>query len=104
MFQNGSSEVSECASTSSVGSNSSHSKAPGSQLTHKPIAFPRPSTIATRELTKQLIAIENDPTLGILSFFLIYNYLGSTFNFSHHIFALVQLESYKKVFTLQTMG
>lgn len=64
-FQNGSSEVSECASTSSVGSNSSHSKAPGSQLTHKPIAFHRPSSIATRELTKQLIAIENDPTLGI---------------------------------------
>lgn len=59
--------MSESASTSSVGSNSSHSKAPGSQLTHKPIPFPRPqTTIATRELTKQLLAIDNDPTLGAM--------------------------------------
>lgn len=34
VFQNGSGEVSECASTSSLGSNSSHSKAPGAQLSH----------------------------------------------------------------------
>lgn len=33
-LQNGSGEVSESASTSSLGSSSSHSKAPGSQLTH----------------------------------------------------------------------
>lgn len=63
-FQNGSSEVSESASTSSVGSNSSHSKAPGAQLTHKPIPFPRPSAIGTLELTKQLLSIDNDASLG----------------------------------------
>jgi hypothetical protein len=34
VLQNGSGEVSESASTSSLGSSSSHSKAPGSQLTH----------------------------------------------------------------------
>lgn len=34
MLQNGSGEVSESASTSSLGSSSSHSKAPGSQLIH----------------------------------------------------------------------
>lgn len=33
-MQNGSGEMSECASTSSIGSNSSHSKAPGAQLSH----------------------------------------------------------------------
>jgi hypothetical protein len=34
MLQNGSGEVSESASTCSLGSSSSHSKAPGSQLIH----------------------------------------------------------------------
>lgn len=56
--------MSESASTSSLGSNSSHSKAPGSQLTHKPIPFPRPSAIGTLELTKQLLSIDNDASLG----------------------------------------
>ncbi|XP_025833332.1 RING finger protein unkempt isoform X2 [Agrilus planipennis] len=62
---NGSGEASESASTTSVGSNgSSHNKAPGSQLTHKPIPYGRPTTtIGTLELTKQLLAIDNDPTL-----------------------------------------
>lgn len=36
----GSGEVSESASTSSLGSNSSHSKAPGSQLTHGKVSNP----------------------------------------------------------------
>ncbi|XP_022916199.1 RING finger protein unkempt isoform X2 [Onthophagus taurus] len=60
---NGSSEVSESASTSSLGSNSSHSKAPGAQLTHKPIPYHRPNTLNTYELAKQLLAIERDPNL-----------------------------------------
>ncbi|XP_017770912.1 PREDICTED: RING finger protein unkempt [Nicrophorus vespilloides] len=62
---NGSSEVSESASTSSLGSNSSHSKAPGSQLTHKTLNCHRP-TIGTLELTKQLLAIDNDPNLDAI--------------------------------------
>lgn len=54
--------MSESASTSSLGSNSSHNKAPGSQLAHKP-AFQRHPTIGL-ELTNKLLAIDKDPTLG----------------------------------------
>lgn len=61
---NGSSEVSESASTSSLGSNSSHNKAPGSQLVHnKAMPFHRHNTL---EITQQLLAIENDPTLDAI--------------------------------------
>lgn len=76
-FQNGCSEVSESSSTSSELGNSisnlnsnllsnstaSSNKAPGSQLTHKPVPFHRRSTIGL-ELNNKLLAIEKDPTLG----------------------------------------
>lgn len=80
LFQNGCSEVSESSSTSSELGNSisnlnnslltnnstaSSNKAPGSQLTHKPVPFQRRSTIGI-ELTNKLLAIEKDPTLGKL--------------------------------------
>lgn len=58
--------MSESASTSSIGSNSSHSKAPGAQLAHKPVPYPRQTINSTIELTKQLLAIDNDPSLGKL--------------------------------------
>lgn len=64
-LQNGSSEVSESASTSSLGSNSSHSKAPGAQLTHKSAPYNRPNTSYSHLELKQLLAsIENDSSLG----------------------------------------
>ncbi|XP_018574756.1 RING finger protein unkempt isoform X5 [Anoplophora glabripennis] len=76
---NGCSEVSESSSTSSeignsisnlssslinvtTGSSAGTSKAPGSQLTHKPIPFQRHTTI-NLELSNKLMAIEKDPTL-----------------------------------------
>nr|CAI5822938.1 unnamed protein product [Callosobruchus analis] len=78
---NGCSEVSESSSTSSELGNSisnlnsnllnanttpiSSSKAPGSQLSHKPIAFQRRPTIGL-ELTNKLVAIDKDPTLDSL--------------------------------------
>lgn len=76
-FQNGCSEVSESSSTSSeignsisnlnssllTNSTAGSNKAPGSQLTHKPVPFQRRSTIGL-ELTNKLLAIEKDPTLG----------------------------------------
>lgn len=66
-FQNGSSEVSESASTSSLGSNSSHSKAPGAQLAHKSLPFHRhPLGL---ELNNKLVALDKDHTLGKLRFF-----------------------------------
>lgn len=69
LLQNGSSEVSESASTSSLGSNSSHSKAPGAQLTHKPIPYNRPNTSFNHLELKQLLAIENDSSLGKIVFY-----------------------------------
>lgn len=45
MLQNGSGESCESASTSSVGSNNSHSKAPGSQLHQKNNLFQNNLTI-----------------------------------------------------------
>jgi hypothetical protein len=62
---NGSSEVSESASTSSLGSNSSHSKAPGSQLAHKSLPFNRHLPLGV-ELNNKLLAIEKDPSLDVL--------------------------------------
>jgi hypothetical protein len=64
-LQNGSSEVSESASTSSLGSNSSHSKAPGSQLAHKSLPFNRHLPLGV-ELNNKLLAIEKDPSLDVL--------------------------------------
>ncbi|KAL1116016.1 hypothetical protein AAG570_005511 [Ranatra chinensis] len=70
---NGSGDVSESASTSSVGSNSSHSKAPGAQLSHTRMEnhncsiFNRTSrheAIHRELLREQLMVIENDPLLG----------------------------------------
>lgn len=58
--------MSESASTSSIGSNSSHSKAPGAQLAHKPVPYPRQTINSTLELTKQLLTIDSDPSLGII--------------------------------------
>ncbi|CAH1116099.1 unnamed protein product [Phaedon cochleariae] len=98
---NGCSEVSESSSTSSELGNSisnlnssllnvnssstSKSKAPGSQLTHKPIPFQRRPTIGL-ELTNKLLAIENDPTLDSLereqrkqTLCYTYNQLGGSF-------------------------
>ncbi|CAH1110075.1 unnamed protein product [Psylliodes chrysocephalus] len=78
---NGCSEVSESSSTSSeignsisnlnsslinanvTNSSSTSSKAPGSQLTHKPVPFQGRPTI-NLELTNKLLAIDKDPTLG----------------------------------------
>ncbi|XP_044589562.1 RING finger protein unkempt isoform X10 [Cotesia glomerata] len=71
---NGSGEVSESASTSSLGSNNSHSKAPGAQLhnsstnstnnQHKLSSMLyNPNFLQFNELRKQVLAIENDPTL-----------------------------------------
>ncbi|XP_049817864.1 putative E3 ubiquitin-protein ligase UNKL isoform X3 [Aethina tumida] len=81
---NGSSEVSESASTSSLGSNSSHNKAPGSQLAHKP-AFQRHPTIGL-ELTNKLLAIDKDPTLDPIereqrkqSLYYTYSNLGASY-------------------------
>lgn len=64
-LQNGSSEVSESASSaSSIGSNScSSNKAPGAQLTHKTIPFQRHNTLGL-ELTNKLLQIEKDTNLG----------------------------------------
>ncbi|XP_074099049.1 RING finger protein unk isoform X6 [Cotesia typhae] len=73
-LQNGSGEVSESASTSSLGSNNSHSKAPGAQLhnsstnstnnQHKLSSMLyNPNFLQFNELRKQVLAIENDPTL-----------------------------------------
>lgn len=64
-IQNGSSEVSESASSaSSIGSNScSSNKAPGAQLAHKNYSFQRHNTLGL-ELTNKLLQIEKDPTLG----------------------------------------
>lgn len=88
-MQNGSGESCESASTSSVGSNNSHSKAPGSQLQQKnniyqnslnnnghcnisansgsgvPTTIPQFSDFAP-DLSKQLQAIDNDPMMGAL--------------------------------------
>ncbi|XP_049817862.1 putative E3 ubiquitin-protein ligase UNKL isoform X1 [Aethina tumida] len=82
--ENGSSEVSESASTSSLGSNSSHNKAPGSQLAHKP-AFQRHPTIGL-ELTNKLLAIDKDPTLDPIereqrkqSLYYTYSNLGASY-------------------------
>ncbi|XP_034935015.1 RING finger protein unkempt isoform X2 [Chelonus insularis] len=78
-FQNGSGEVSESASTSSLGSNHSHSKAPGAQLhnsstnsignaVNQPklstnILFNPNSLIQINEIRKQIMAIDSDPLL-----------------------------------------
>ncbi|XP_003425481.1 putative E3 ubiquitin-protein ligase UNKL isoform X1 [Nasonia vitripennis] len=69
ILQNGSGEISESASTSSLGSNGSHSKAPGAQL-HQNSAGQKlantlynPSLLQASEIRKQMIAIDNDPLL-----------------------------------------
>ncbi|XP_015590748.1 putative E3 ubiquitin-protein ligase UNKL isoform X8 [Cephus cinctus] len=77
-LQNGSGEVSESASTSSIGSNSSHSKAPGAQL-HNTISsstvtastqqkltsilYNPSSLIQVSEIRKQMMAIDSDPLM-----------------------------------------
>ncbi|CAH1389841.1 unnamed protein product [Nezara viridula] len=70
---NGSGDMSECASTSSIGSNSSHSKAPGAQLSHNRIENQINSTfnhttqhdVIHRDLLMdQLVAIDSNPRLG----------------------------------------
>ncbi|XP_076626225.1 RING finger protein unk isoform X8 [Colletes latitarsis] len=75
---NGSGEVSESASTSSIGSNSSHSKAPGAQLHNSnsnttvntsnqqkltSILYNPSSLIQVGEIRKQMVAIDSDPLL-----------------------------------------
>ncbi|XP_067208205.1 RING finger protein unkempt isoform X8 [Linepithema humile] len=76
---NGSGEVSESASTSSLGSNSSHSKAPGAQLHNSnntnsgmstaaqqkltSILYNPSSLIQVNEIRKQMVAIDSDPLL-----------------------------------------
>ncbi|KAL1494205.1 hypothetical protein ABEB36_009837 [Hypothenemus hampei] len=86
-LQNGSSEVSESASsTSSIGSNScSSNKAPGAQLAHKNIPFQRHSLLGT-ELTNKLLQIEEDPNLDPIErenrkqrLCYAYNSIGSSF-------------------------
>ncbi|KAK9759031.1 Core histone H2A/H2B/H3/H4 [Popillia japonica] len=92
---NGSSEVSESASTSSLGSNSSHSKAPGAQLTHKPIPYNRPNTSFNHLELKQLLAIENDSSLDVLEReqrkqpYLAYGGIGSSSFFGDTIDSVV---------------
>jgi len=54
VLQNGSGEVSESASTSSLGSNSSHSKAPGAQLHNSNNTNSSISTAAQQKLTSIL--------------------------------------------------
>ncbi|CAH0385837.1 unnamed protein product [Bemisia tabaci] len=74
--QNGSGDGSECASTSSMGSNSSHSKAPGAQLSQSRMIEnnhlsspvfnsqqPQHEAIQAELVRKQIIAIDNDPLL-----------------------------------------
>ncbi|CAG9767153.1 unnamed protein product [Ceutorhynchus assimilis] len=87
-FQNGSSEVSESASsTSSIGSNScSSNKAPGAQLTHKVLPFQRHSNNLELELTAKLLQIEKDPNLDPIereqrrqTLCFTYNSLGNSF-------------------------
>ncbi|XP_050298440.1 putative E3 ubiquitin-protein ligase UNKL [Anthonomus grandis grandis] len=84
---NGSSEVSESASsTSSIGSNScSSNKAPGAQLAHKTLPFQRHNSIGL-ELTNKLLQIEKDPTLDPIereqrkqTLCFAYNSLGNSF-------------------------
>ncbi|XP_076641105.1 RING finger protein unk isoform X9 [Halictus rubicundus] len=74
---NGSGEVSESASTSSIGSNSSHSKAPGAQLHNSnsntavntsnqqklSILYNPSSLLQVGEIRKQMVAIDSDPLL-----------------------------------------
>ncbi|XP_032672983.1 RING finger protein unkempt isoform X9 [Odontomachus brunneus] len=75
---NGSGEVSESASTSSLGSNSSHSKAPGAQLHNSntnsgistaaqqkltSILYNPNSLMQVNEIRKQMVAIDSDPLL-----------------------------------------
>ncbi|XP_077299258.1 RING finger protein unk isoform X2 [Arctopsyche grandis] len=81
---NGSGEVSESASTSSLGSNSSHSKAPGAQLQHKLLSLQQSHTMLSNplghlpvapnnsmqdyrsEINAQIVAIESEPSLSPL--------------------------------------
>ncbi|XP_011503191.1 PREDICTED: RING finger protein unkempt homolog [Ceratosolen solmsi marchali] len=70
ILQNGSGEISESASTSSLGSNGSHSKAPGAQLHHNSTLqqklttfFCNPTLLQASEARKQIIAIDGDPLL-----------------------------------------
>lgn len=75
---NGSGEVSESASTSSLGSNSSHSKAPGSQLTHHHknnslhssafggLGNNHQDELHASIIRKQIMEIDSDPILNPL--------------------------------------
>lgn len=77
-LQNGSGEVSESASTSSIGSNSSHSKAPGAQLTHNnqnknissilnytaQMQFGLCGQEYNNDIAKQMLSLDNDSMLG----------------------------------------
>lgn len=70
ILQNGSGEISESASTSSLGSNGSHSKAPGAQLHHNSATQQKltsmlynPSLLQASEIRKQIMAIDGDPLL-----------------------------------------
>ncbi|XP_033213613.1 putative E3 ubiquitin-protein ligase UNKL isoform X4 [Belonocnema kinseyi] len=92
-LQNGSGEVSESASTSSLGSNSSHSKAPGAQLHTNSnsnaqklssLLYNPGSLIQVGDIRKQVVQIESDPLLTKAekaqrkqSLYLAYNLNGS---------------------------
>lgn len=73
MLQNGSGEVSESASTSSLGSNSSHSKAPGAQL-HNSNTNSSISTAAQQKLTS--ILYNPNSLMQVVSFMSLYMYVG----------------------------
>lgn len=79
---NGSGEASESASISSLGSNSSHSKAPGAQLSHAKLNF---GPLSTLELAKQIRLIETDHSLSAVereqrkqTLYMAYNPLGGS--------------------------
>ncbi|XP_039289799.1 putative E3 ubiquitin-protein ligase UNKL [Nilaparvata lugens] len=72
---NGSGEGSECASTSSLGSNSSHNRAPGAQLAHNRLdnhigsanhsfsQLHQHNTMQAELIRNQIMALDNDPLM-----------------------------------------
>jgi len=67
-LQNGSGEVSESASTSSLGSNSSHSKAPGAQLHNSNNTNSGINAAAQQKLTSILY----NPLIQVVSFIYLF--------------------------------
>lgn len=74
-MQNGSGEVSESASTSSLGSNSSHSKAPGAQL-HNSSTNSTGNVANQQKLNSMLFSPM--PIMPLVS--ILFNYLLFIFN------------------------